>query len=183
MGKSSLQCLTHSSRSALTNAPKAAEAAYLSHLFASSLMSRWLMHYSPAAVLVRLCSLSIFLSFGCTNTFRFTGALSPRIGNLSRCLPIWILTCIGLLISYFTTQQDISIEKDRDDRKRRLVLRMKCLYTMAASSLLSLLVIIVIIHIGSRTISELWLELSTYLQVTMQGLTTALLHHVPKDEL
>lgn len=165
------------------NTFKAAEAAYLSHLFASSLMSRWLMHYSPAAVLVRLCSLSIFLAFGCTKMFHFTGALSPRIESLSRCLPTWVLTCVGLLLSYFTTQQDISIEKDRDDRRRRLLLRMKCLYTMAASSLISLLVIISIIHIESKTMSDIWHRSLTELQKTYQGLSAVISHVTTKDEV
>ncbi|KAK5944547.1 Eukaryotic translation initiation factor eIF-1 [Knufia obscura] len=134
----------------------ALQASYLSHLFASSLMSRWLSTYTPFAVLIRLTALSIFLSYGCTQVFRHTGALVPKLENLSRCLPIWIMTCILLLVSYFTTQQDMSIERDRDDRRRRLVLRLKCLYTTAAASLLSLLILIVVIHIGSRSSREVW---------------------------
>ena len=118
-------------------------------------MSRWLSTYSPFAVLIRLTALSIFLAYGCTQVFRVSGALVPKLENLSRCLPIWIMTCILLLVSYFVTQQDMSIERDRDDRRRRLVLRLKCLYTTAACSLLSLLVLIVVIHVGNRSGREI----------------------------
>ena len=38
------------------------------------------------------------------------------------------------------------MEGDKDDRRRRLVLRMKCLYTMAGSSLFSLLVVVGVVH-------------------------------------
>ena len=41
------------------------------------------------------------------------------------------------------------MEGDKDDRKRRLVLRMKCLYTMAGSSLFSLLVVVCLIHFST----------------------------------
>jgi hypothetical protein len=61
-------------------------------------------------------------------------------------MPIWIVISIGLLAVYFSTQQDISVEGDKDDRRRRLVLRLKCLYTMAGSSLFSVLVVVCIIH-------------------------------------
>lgn len=134
---------------------QAAEAAYLSHIFASSLMSRWLRHYSPTAVLVRLISLSIFLAYTCTLVFRLTGALESSLESLSRGLPVWISVCVCLLVGYFSTQQDMSIEKDRDDRRRRLVLRLKCLYTTAACSLLSLLVLVCIIHVGNRSTGEI----------------------------
>lgn len=109
-------------------------------------MSRWLLHYSPFAVLLRLCSMSILLSYGCVSCFRFLGATAPRLPALSRSMPIWIIISIGLLVVYFRTQQDISVEGDKDDRRRRQVLRMKCLYTMAGSSLFSLLVIVCLIH-------------------------------------
>jgi hypothetical protein len=125
---------------------QAATSAYLAHSFASSLMSRWLLHYSPFAVLLRLCSMSILLSYGCVSCFRLLGAMEPDLAALSRSMPIWIVISIGLLVVYFSTQQDISVEGDKDDRRRRLVLRLKCLYTIAGSSLFSVLVIVCIIH-------------------------------------
>ncbi|KPI43321.1 Eukaryotic translation initiation factor eIF-1 [Cyphellophora attinorum] len=114
---------------------KAGTSAYLAHLFASSLMSRWLLHYSPFAVTLRLLSMSILLSYIGIQCFRLLGAFQPNLAALSRSFPIWIIISIVLLLLYFCTQQDISIEKDRDDRRRRLVLRSKCLYAMAGSSL------------------------------------------------
>ena len=102
-------------------------------------MSRWLLHYSPFAVALRLCSMSILLSYACMQSFRLAGALEASLSALSRSLPIWIIISIVLLLLYFCTQQDISIEKDKDDRRRRLLLRIKCLYAIAGSSLFSLL--------------------------------------------
>lgn len=120
----------------------AGAAAYLAHLFASSLMARWLLHYSPFAVLVRLCSLSILLSFGCMQIFRLSAALEPDLFNLSRNLLAWITISITLMLVYFFTQQDIAVEDDRDDRQRRQGLRLKCLYVISACSLFSMLVLV-----------------------------------------
>ena len=125
---------------------QAATSAYLAHSFTSSLMSGWLLHYSPLAVLLRLCSMSILLSYLCISTFYLLGASEPNLQSLSRGLPIWIVISIILLLLWFCTQQDISVEGDKDDRRRRQVLRMKCLYTMAGSSLFSLLVVVCLIH-------------------------------------
>lgn len=112
-------------------------------------MSRWLLHYSPPAVLLRLCSMSILLSYACVTCFRLLGATEADLPALSRSLPIWIIISIVLLLVYFYTQHDIAVEGDTDDRRRRLVLRIKCLYTMAASSLFSLLVIVGLIHFST----------------------------------
>jgi hypothetical protein len=90
--------------------------------------------------------MSILLSYGCVSCFRVLGATDPDLAALSRSMPIWIVISIGLLVVYFSTQQDISVEGDKDDRRRRLVLRLKCLYTMAGSSLFSVLVVVCIIH-------------------------------------
>lgn len=81
-------------------------------------------------------------------SFRVVGAVDANLFALSRSLPIWIIISIVLLLLYFTTQQDISIEKDRDDRRRRLILRIKCLYTIAGSSLLSLLALVVLLQVN-----------------------------------
>ena len=67
---------------------------------------------------------------------------------------------------YFSTQQDISIEEDRDHRKRRLVLRLKCLFTIATCSLLSLLVLVAIVQIGERT----WAQMKMDGAVTVRNL-------------
>ena len=112
-------------------------------------MSRWLLHYSPFAVTLRLCSMSILLSYATMQSFRVFGAVDTNLSALSRSLPIWIIISIVLLLLYFTTQQDISIGKDRDDRRRRLILRIKCLYTIAGSSLLSLLALVGMLQVNS----------------------------------
>ncbi|OAL22679.1 hypothetical protein AYO20_11167 [Fonsecaea nubica] len=131
----------------------AGAAAYLAHMFASSLMSRWLLHYSPLAVLVRLCSLSILLSFGCLQIFRATQATEPDLLQLSRSLLAWIAISIGLMLAYFCTQQDIfsADHDDRDDRRRRQILRLKCLYVISACSLFSLLVLVGIVQLDHDT--------------------------------
>lgn len=78
---------------------------------------------------------------------------------------MWISICVCLLVGYFFTQQDMSIEKDRDDRKRRLILRLKCLYTMAACSLLSLLLLVCIMHIGDRSTEEIAQDLHRFYEL------------------
>lgn len=120
-------------------------------MFASSLMSRWLLHYSPFAVLVRLCSLSILLSFGCMQIFRLSAATEPHLLKLSRSLLAWITISIALMLAYFCTQQDISLETDRDDRRRRQLLRLKCLYVISACSLFSLFVLVCLVHVDVVT--------------------------------
>jgi hypothetical protein len=117
-------------------------------------MSRWLIHYSPFAVTLRLCSMSILLSYASMQAFRLFDATDPNLAALSRSLPIWIIISIVLLLLYFTTQHDISIEKDKDDRRRRLVLRIKCLYAIAGSSLFSLLALVVLLHINMAAWGE-----------------------------
>jgi hypothetical protein len=112
-------------------------------------MSRWLLHYSPFAVTLRLCSMAIMLSYASMQSFRLLGAAEPNLSALSRSLPIWIIISVVLLLLYFLTQQDISVEKDRDDRRRRLVLRIKCLYAIAGSSLFSLLALVALLQINS----------------------------------
>lgn len=141
-------------------------------------MSRWLMHYSPFAVTLRLCSMAIMLSYASRQSFRLLGAVEPNLSALSRSLPIWIIVSVVLLLLYFLTQQDISIEKDRDDRRRRLVLRIKCLYAIAGSSLLSLLVLVSLLQFNAVDwVDESWkqwiwrqiLALETYWNQAVKG--------------
>lgn len=111
-------------------------------------MSRWLQHYSPFAVLVRLFSLSILLSFLSLQLFRLTRATDASLLSLSRSLPCWIGISVVLMLAYFVSQQDIAVADDRDDRRRRLVLRLKCLYVVAGCSLFSLLTLVGILQVG-----------------------------------
>ena len=140
---------------------QAGTAAYIAHLLASSLMSRWLQHYSPVAVILRLCSMSILLSYATMMCFHLTGATHTGMDALSRSLPIWIIISITLLVVYFSTQQDISVEHDHDDKERRLVLRLKCLYAMAVSSLGSLLVIILLVQYSTMDWEQVSLRVVT----------------------
>ncbi|EXJ82360.1 hypothetical protein A1O3_06173 [Capronia epimyces CBS 606.96] len=121
-------------------------------------MSRWLLHYSPFAVLVRLCSLSILLTFGCMQVFHFSAATEPDLFKLSRSLLAWITLSIALMLAYFCTQQDISLEMDRDDRRRRQILRLKCLYVISACSLFSLTVLVCLVHVDAVTWSRADME-------------------------
>ena len=97
----------------------------MAHLFASSLMSRWLLKYTPAAALLRLCALSILLSYACTRLFHLASATAPNPYSflssqdqtnasdcdLSRALPVWIIIAVSTLVIYFSTQQDICVDE------------------------------------------------------------------------
>lgn len=109
-------------------------------------MSRWLLHYSPFAVILRLCSMSVLLSYACMQLFFLTGATHTTGVELGRALPVWVAISIAILTLYFCTQQDISVEEDEDDQGRRQVLRTKCLIAIAATSLLSLLAFLFAFH-------------------------------------
>jgi cell division protein FtsW (lipid II flippase) len=98
------------------------------------------------AVLVRLCSMSILLSYACAQVFLLTNTIMPKLENLSNSLLLWVLISVVLLGVYFSTQQEISVEKDKDDKRRRMLLRMKCLYAMAGTSLVSLLVMVWVVR-------------------------------------
>lgn len=123
------------------------------------------------------------MSYGFLQLFKITGALEPNLKNLSRCLPIWVVICIFLLFSYFITQQDISIDEDRDDRKRRLILRIKCLYAIAGVSLLSILVILVVIHNGSRQLHSIRQEGLLLIRASLEWLTDLTERSIGKEEL
>lgn len=111
-------------------------------------MSRWLLRYSPAAVLVRLASLSVILSFACNSIFATAGASYNPGGHLDRALPLWVGMSIALLVLYFRTQHDLSVDEEKDDRKRRLVLRSKCVNAVALTSTTSLCALLVGVHLG-----------------------------------
>ncbi len=122
-------------------------------------MARWLLHYSPLAVLVRLCSISILLSFGCMQIFRLSSATDADVDLLSRSLLAWIFISIVLMLAYFCTQQDLALEiTDRDDRRRRQMLRLKCLYVISACSLFSLFVLVCLFQVDSVVALSTWWE-------------------------
>jgi hypothetical protein len=74
--------------------------------------------------------------------------------HLDRALPLWILMSIALLVLYFRTQHDISVDEDKDDRKRRLVLRSKCINAVAWTSTASLCALLVVVHLGEALASS-----------------------------
>ena len=124
-------------------------------------MSRWLLQYSPAAVLVRLASLSVILSFACNTVFAMAGASFYSGRHLDRALPLWIAISIAVLMLYFRTQHDISVDEDKDDRKRRLVLRSKCVNAIALTSTASLCALLGVLHLEeavgkSSTTTKAW---------------------------
>ena len=141
-------------------------------MFASSLMSRWLLHYSPFAVLLRLVSLSILLSFLCLQIFRLSGATEPSLHLLSRSLLCWISVCVVLMLVYFATQQDIDVSAVdrrgstddllRGDRRRRTVLRLKCLSVVSGCSLFTLVVVVGIVQLESVPSIEWRGEIAQY---------------------
>lgn len=110
-------------------------------------MSRWLLQYSLAAVLVRLTSLSVILSFACNSIFALAGASYYSGGHLDRGLPLWIAISVAVLMLYFRTQHDISVDEEKDDRKRRLVLRSKCVNAIALTSTASLCALLFVLHL------------------------------------
>ena len=112
-------------------------------------MSRWLLHYSPAAVLIRLTSLSVILSFACNSIFTVAGASHYSGGRLDRALPLWVAMSLAVLVLYFCTQHDISVDDDKDDRKRRMVLRSKSVNAIALASTVSLCGLLLVLHVGS----------------------------------
>ena len=62
---------------------------------------------------------------------------------------------------YFRTQHDISVDEDKDDRKRRLVLRSKCVNAIALTSTASLCALLGVLHLEeavgkSSTTTKAW---------------------------
>ena len=148
---------------------------YWPDLFASSLMSRWLLHYLPLAVILRLLSLSILLSFLCLQIFRLSHATEPSLHLLSRSLLCWICVSVVLMFVYFATQHDIDVaamgtDGYRDDRRRRTVLRLKCLYVVSACSLFSLVVVVGILHLESVSAFE-WKDLISLMNNLVSGVS------------
>lgn len=75
------------------------------------------------------------------------GASYYSCGHLDRALPLWVAISIGILVLYFRTQHDISVDEDKDDRKRRLVLRSKCVNAIALTSTASLCALLLVVHL------------------------------------
>ncbi|KAH8661877.1 N-glycosylation protein-domain-containing protein [Xylariales sp. PMI_506] len=82
--------------------------AYLSFLFTDSLMSRWLLNYTPQATIIRLFTLCcIFGSVSSQLIHVLGGDQSP-----SMLLPAWIAIATTLTACYHVSQRRINIRKE-----------------------------------------------------------------------
>ena len=111
-------------------------------------MSRWLLHYSVPAVLVRLCALGFILFSVCHHilVFASSSAEPPSLNYLPMALPAWTIISVLVLLIYFSTQQDLAVNKDEDDRRRQKALRADCIVAVAVTSSLSLGALLMVIH-------------------------------------
>ena len=82
--------------------------AYLSFFFTDCLMSRWLLHYTPQATLVRLLTINAINAY-ITSWVLFLsgGSEDPR-----QLLPAWISIASTLTVAYHTTQRRINIRRE-----------------------------------------------------------------------
>ncbi|KAK2758069.1 hypothetical protein FQN54_004476 [Arachnomyces sp. PD_36] len=82
--------------------------AYLSYFFADCMMSRWLLNYSPPAVVIRLLTTNALIAYITSWVLYFSGASSdPRL-----LLPAWISITTTLTFLYHITQRQINIKKE-----------------------------------------------------------------------
>ncbi|EER38677.1 conserved hypothetical protein [Histoplasma capsulatum H143] len=82
--------------------------AYLFYFFTDCMMSRWLLNYTPAAVVIRLLATNGLLAYLTSWILYLSGASSdPRL-----LLPAWISIASVLSFVYHTTQRQINIKKE-----------------------------------------------------------------------
>ncbi|KAI5300083.1 hypothetical protein KEM56_002744, partial [Ascosphaera pollenicola] len=82
--------------------------AYLSYFFADCMMSRWLLYYTPPAVVIRLLTINALISYLTSWILYLTGASSdPRL-----LLPAWISIAAILTFTYHISQRQINIKKE-----------------------------------------------------------------------
>ncbi|PGH26694.1 hypothetical protein AJ80_01640 [Polytolypa hystricis UAMH7299] len=82
--------------------------AYLSYFFADCLMSRWLLNYTPPAVIIRLLTINCIIAYLTSWILYLTGAAhDPRL-----LLPAWISITAILTFAYHITQRQINIKKE-----------------------------------------------------------------------
>ncbi|KAL7938294.1 N-glycosylation domain-containing protein [Trichoderma chlorosporum] len=81
---------------------------YLAFFFTDCLMSRWLIHYTPHATLVRLLSINAVNAYLTLTVLSITGGFQdPRL-----LLPGWVSIATSLTICYHVTHQKINIRKE-----------------------------------------------------------------------
>ncbi|KAL2161183.1 hypothetical protein VTH06DRAFT_8402 [Thermothelomyces fergusii] len=81
---------------------------YLSFFFTDCLMSRWLLHYTPQATIVRLLTVDAINGYLTSWVLHLTGGFEdPRL-----ILPAWIVISTTLTVLYHITQRKINIRKE-----------------------------------------------------------------------
>uniref|UniRef100_A0A093XW26 N-glycosylation protein EOS1 n=1 Tax=Talaromyces marneffei PM1 TaxID=1077442 RepID=A0A093XW26_TALMA len=82
--------------------------AYLSYFFMDCMMSRWLLNYSPPAVLIRLLATNGLIAYLTSSVLWLSGASSdPRL-----LLPAWISITTTLTFLYHATQNHAMIKRE-----------------------------------------------------------------------
>ncbi|KAG6010505.1 hypothetical protein E4U43_008560 [Claviceps pusilla] len=81
---------------------------YLAFFFTDCLMSRWLIHYTPQATIVRLLTINAVNAYLTMTVLSLAGGFQdPRL-----MLPGWISIATTLTVSYHITHQKINIRKE-----------------------------------------------------------------------
>ncbi|KAG6167868.1 hypothetical protein E4U11_006398 [Claviceps purpurea] len=81
---------------------------YLAFFFTDCLMSRWLIHYTPQATIVRLLTIDAVNAYLTMTVLSLAGGFQdPRL-----MLPGWISMATTLTVSYHITHQKINIRKE-----------------------------------------------------------------------
>ncbi|PLN83302.1 N-glycosylation protein-domain-containing protein [Aspergillus taichungensis] len=82
--------------------------AYLSYFFADCMMSRWLLNYTPPAVVIRLLTTNGLIAYISSWVLYLSGASSdPRL-----LLPAWISITTTLTFVYHATQNHATIKRE-----------------------------------------------------------------------
>ncbi|KAL2219135.1 N-glycosylation protein-domain-containing protein [Thermoascus aurantiacus ATCC 26904] len=82
--------------------------AYLSYFFADCMMSRWLLNYTPPAVVIRLLTTNGLIAYLTSWVLYLSGASSdPRL-----LLPAWISITTTLTFIYHATQNHATIKRE-----------------------------------------------------------------------
>ncbi|OJJ43415.1 hypothetical protein ASPZODRAFT_74221 [Penicilliopsis zonata CBS 506.65] len=82
--------------------------AYLSYFFADCMMSRWLLNYTPPAVMIRLLTTNGLIAYITSWVLYLSGASSdPRM-----LLPAWISITTTLTFLYHATQNRTMIKRE-----------------------------------------------------------------------
>lgn len=116
--------------------------AHFSFLFIDSLMSRWLIHYTPWATLVRLvsiCTINVYIT-----SWILTLAGTTR--NPRMLLPAWIFIACVLIIAYYITQRNIKVVRHRSEQGRLLRTLTSISRLVAGGSFITMGVLLIELH-------------------------------------